>query len=38
MIINETVFQTVVERALERVQGNKQWTNAIKRGAELIRP
>lgn len=36
MIINEAVFQMVVERALERVQGNKQWTNAIRRGAELI--
>ena len=36
MIINEAAFQKVVERALEHVQGNKQWTNAIKRGAELI--
>jgi hypothetical protein len=36
MIINETLFHKVVERALERVQGNKEWTNAIKRGAELI--
>ncbi len=36
MIINEAVFQKVVERALERVQGNRQWTNAIRRGAELI--
>ena len=36
MIINEAVFQKVVERALERVQGNKQWTNAVRRGAELI--
>lgn len=36
MIINEAVFQKVVERALERMQGNKQWTNAIRRGAELI--
>ncbi len=36
MIINEIVFQKVVKRALERVQGNKQWTNAIRRGAELI--
>ena len=36
MIINEAAFQKVVERALERVQGNKQWTNAIRRGAELI--
>jgi hypothetical protein len=36
VIINEAVFQKVVERALERVQGNKQWTNAIRRGAELI--
>lgn len=36
MIINEAVFQKVVERALERVQGDKQWTNAIRRGAELI--
>jgi hypothetical protein len=36
VIINETLFQKVVERALERVQGNTQWTNAIRRGAELI--
>ena len=36
MIINEAVFQMVVERALERAQGNKQWVNAIRRGAELI--
>ena len=36
MIINETAFQKLVEKALERVQGNKQWTNAIRRGAELI--
>jgi len=36
VIINEAVFQKVVERALERVQGDKQWTNAIRRGAELI--
>ena len=36
MMVNETLFRQVVERALERVQGNKQWTNAIKRGAELI--
>lgn len=36
MIINEAVFQKVVERAIERVQGNRQWTNAIRRGAELI--
>src|ERR687883_44685 len=36
MIINESLFQKVVERALERVQGNNQWTNAIRRGAELI--
>ncbi len=36
MIINEAAFQKVVERALKRAQGNKQWTNAIRRGAELI--
>ena len=36
MIINESLFQKVVERALERVQGNKQWTNAVRHGAELI--
>ena len=36
MIINESLFQKVVERALERVQGNNQWANAIRRGAELI--
>jgi hypothetical protein len=36
MMVNETVFQQIVNKALEIVQGNKRWTNAIKRGAELI--
>ena len=36
MMVNETVFQQIVNKALETVQGNKRWANAIKRGAELI--
>ena len=36
MTVNETVFQQIVNEALETVQGNERWTNAIKRGAELI--
>jgi hypothetical protein len=35
-MVNETVFQQIVNKALETVQGNERWTNAIKRGAELI--
>ena len=35
-MVNETVFQQIVNKALEIVQGNNRWTNAIKRGAELI--
>ena len=35
-MVNETLFRQVVERALERAQGNNRWANAIKRGAELI--
>jgi hypothetical protein len=35
-MVNETLFRQVVERALESVQGNKRWADAIKRGAELI--
>ena len=35
-MVNETVFQQILNKALETVQGNKRWANAIKRGAELI--
>jgi hypothetical protein len=36
MMVNESLFRQVVDKALEAVQGNERWTNAIKRGAELI--
>jgi hypothetical protein len=35
-MVNETLFEQIVNKALETVQGNKRWANAIKRGAELI--
>jgi len=35
-MVNEAKFQQVVNQALETVRGDERWTNAIKRGAELI--
>jgi hypothetical protein len=35
-VLNEKRFAQVVESGLEQAHGNKRWTNAIKRGAELI--
>ena len=36
MMVNESLFRQIVDKALESAQGNERWTNAIKRGAELI--
>jgi hypothetical protein len=36
VMVNEALFQQVVNQALETVRGDERWTNAIKRGAELI--
>lgn len=36
MMVNETLFRQVVEKALASVRSDKRWANAIKRGAELI--
>ena len=35
-MVNRVLLAQVVETALQQVQGNKRWTNAILRGAELI--
>ena len=35
-MVNQDLLSQVVESALQQVQGNKRWTNAILRGAELI--
>ncbi len=35
-MVNQDLLSQVVETALRQVQGNKRWTNAILRGAELI--
>ena len=35
-MVNQVLLAQVVETALQQVQGNKRWTNAILRGAELI--
>jgi hypothetical protein len=35
-MVNQVLLSQVVETALRQVQGNKRWTNAILRGAELI--
>lgn len=35
-MVNQDLLSQVIETALQQVQGNKRWTNAILRGAELI--
>ena len=35
-MVKSDVLAQVVESALEQVQGDRRWTNAIKRGADLI--
>lgn len=35
-MVNQNLLSQVIELALQQVQGNKRWTNAILRGAELI--
>jgi hypothetical protein len=35
-MVNQDLLSQVIESALRQVQGDKRWTNAILRGAELI--
>lgn len=35
-MVNKEALATVVQVALERAGGHKRWTNAIKRGVEII--
>ncbi len=34
--VNASKFEQVLETALQQVSGNKRWTNAIRRAAEMI--
>jgi len=36
-MVNQDLLTEIVEAALQRVRGDQQWINAIRRGAELLR-